>query len=108
MNSGISGARWLQLDQTPTHHLSALALAKLDRVGLQYALQQEILASFNCPVVFKNIICGLHTASHGTPSLSLFLYIQRDPLAGVLHSQSEAGTLWFLYVVVSETIYIPF
>ena len=62
MNSGISGAMWLQLDQTPTHHLSALALAKLDRVGLQYALQQEILASFNCPVVLKNIICGLHAA----------------------------------------------
>jgi hypothetical protein len=73
---------WLQLDQTPTHHLSVPALAKLDRVGLQYALQQEILASFNCPVVLKNIICGFHAAFlTEIHPLSLFLYIQRDPLA---------------------------
>jgi len=70
---------WLKLDESPTHHLSETALAKVDTQGLKLALENEILGSFLRPVVFKNIICGFHaaflTALHPD---SLFVNITRD------------------------------
>jgi len=73
---------WLKLDDSPTHHLSETALAKVDARGLKHALENEILGSFRRPLVFKNIICGFHaaflTAVHPD---SLFVNITRDTLA---------------------------
>lgn len=84
---------WLKLDQAPTHHLSAQALEAVDWSGLKKALQQEILASFNNPVVFKNIICGFHAAFlTGLHPASLFINIKRDLLttaASILKVRQE-------------------
>lgn len=70
---------WLKLDQAQTHHLPAEMLSTVDAAGLKHALEAEILAVFNRPVVFKNVICGFHaeflTQLH---PLSLFVYISRD------------------------------
>jgi hypothetical protein len=73
---------WLKLDEAPTHHLSDELLAAVDTAGLKHALENEILAEFHRPVLFKNVICGFHaeylTRLHPT---SLFVYITRDPEA---------------------------
>ncbi len=73
---------WLKLDESPTHHLSKRALAKVDAQGLKHALENEILGSFRRAVVFKNIICGFHASflTELHPD-SLFVNITRDTLA---------------------------
>ena len=77
---GYFWRHWLKLDDSPNHHLSNIALAAIDRDGLRRALEQEVLASFGAPVVFRNIICGLHadflTKLH---PVSLYVYVKRDP-----------------------------
>lgn len=90
---GYFWRHWLQLDRSPTHHLSAAALAGLDRAGLKHALEGEILCSFQSGVVFKNVICGFHasflTALHPR---SLFVHIKRDlfeTAASILQSRRE-------------------
>ncbi len=79
---GYFWRHWLQLDRSPTHHLTDTALARVDQMGLKQALEQEVLGSFGTGVVFKNVICGFHarflTRLH---PLSLFLHIKRDPFA---------------------------
>ena len=79
---GYFWRHWLNLDQAPTHHLTSEMLAVLDANGLKNALENEILASFACPVVFKNVICGFHadflTQLHPA---SLFIHISREPFA---------------------------
>ena len=84
---------WLKLDQAPTHKLSPDLLASLDKEGLKAALEKEMLASFQMPVVFKNVICGLQAAflTKIHPS-SLFIHISRDPFitaASILKSRHE-------------------
>ncbi len=84
---------WLKLGQAPTHHLSDEMLSTLDANGLKIQLENEILASFNSPVVFKNIICGFHAAflSRLHP-LSIFVYIKRDLYAlavSILNARKE-------------------
>lgn len=82
---GYFWRHWLQLDRSPTHHLTAEAVDRLEREGLKQglkqALEQEILASFGSGVVFKNVICGFQarflTQVHPR---SLFVLVRRDPL----------------------------
>lgn len=90
---GYFWRHWLNLDQAPTHHLTAEAVDTLDKEGLKHALENEILAPFEAPVVFKNVICGFHasflTSIH--PS-SLFVHIKRDPYstaASILKARHE-------------------
>lgn len=75
---GYFWRHWLQLDESPTHHLDAEALRRVDAEGLAAALR-EIRASFGRPVLFKNVICGFHarflTRLHRA---SLFVHITRD------------------------------
>jgi hypothetical protein len=79
---GYFWSHWLRLSDSPTHHLNDGALGRIDRDGLQKALEQEILGSFNVPVVFKNVICGFQagflTALHPR---SLFVHVKRSPFA---------------------------
>lgn len=71
---------WLKIDQSPTHHLSPEMLLTIDETGLKNALEDEILATFGRPVMFKNVICGFHakflTQLHPA---SIFIYISRNP-----------------------------
>ena len=73
---------WLHLDECITHHLSAAELEKVDKCGLKHALEREVISSFGCPVVFKNVICGFHarflTDVHQP---SVFVHIKRDTYA---------------------------
>ncbi len=87
VTSGLAGPHefgyfwrhWLNLDASPTHRLDSRTLAEVDQEGLRDALEQEILASFDAPVVFKNVICGLQAAflSELHPR-SLFVHVKRD------------------------------
>lgn len=81
---GYFWRHWLKLDAAPTHHLSNKMLAAVDAVGLKNALENEILAAFHRPVLFKNVICGFHAEflTHLHPA-SLFVYIARDAEAAV-------------------------
>jgi LPS sulfotransferase NodH len=88
---GYFWRHWLALDSADTHHLPANALGKIDKEGLRYALSSEILAEFDAPVVFKNVICGFHasflTSVHPN---SLFVIVRRDPYqtaASILRSR---------------------
>jgi len=73
---------WFKLGQAPTHHLSDEMLSSLDAHGLKNALEKEILATFNAPVVFKNVICGFLAAFlTRLHPLSIFAYIKRDLFA---------------------------
>lgn len=90
---GYFWRRWLNLDGSPNHHLSDSALAMLDAQGLKNALEKEILATFNAPIVFRNIICGFHagflTKLHPK---SLYVYIKRDPrdvISSILKCRKE-------------------
>jgi hypothetical protein len=88
---------WFQLDRSPTHHLTAEALDRLEREGLkqglQHALEQELLNSFGRGVVFKNVICGFQarflTELHPR---SLFVLVRRDALevaASILNCRQQ-------------------
>jgi len=84
---------WLDLDHAPNHHLSGEHLNGLNDQGLKNALENEILAAFDAPVIFKNVICGFHASflTHIHPA-SLFVYISRDPYhvaASVLKVRKE-------------------
>jgi hypothetical protein len=90
---GYFWRHWLKLDQARTHKLSPSRLKLINRDGLKEALESEILGSFNLPVVFKNVICGLQadflTEIH---PLSLFIHIKRDPFitaASILKSRHK-------------------
>lgn len=76
---GYFWRHWLELDAQPTHHLSDVAIRGLDLPRLGRALDEEILASFGTPVVFKNVICGFHAAAltQAHPP-SLFVHIVRE------------------------------
>ncbi|MEN6624117.1 MAG: sulfotransferase [Smithella sp.] len=101
---GYFWRHWLSLDQSPTHKLSPDLLTSLDKKGLKVALEKEILTSFQRPVVFKNVICGLQAAFlTEIHPLSLFIHISRDPFitaASILKSrQARFGsydTWWSL------------
>lgn len=77
---GYFWRHWLPLDSARTHHLTEQDLEKADGDGLRHAIEQEILAAFNKPVVTKNVICGFMAAylSRLHPA-SLFIHIDRDP-----------------------------
>lgn len=90
---GYFWRHWLNLDAQPTHNLTSAAEQLLDKTGLRNALERELLAEFNMPVVFKNVICGfqasLLTAVH---SRSLFVIIRRDlydVAASILHARQQ-------------------
>jgi len=90
---GYFWRHWLHLDDAPNHHLGEDALARLDSAGLKGALEQEIIATFAAPVVFKNVICGFHAAflTRIHPR-SLFVNIERDEYAtcaSILRSRLE-------------------
>ena len=70
---------WLNLDVSPTHHLSSDLLQALDHQGLKNVLEDEILAPFSRPAVFKNVICGFHAKYlSNLHEKSLFVYVQRN------------------------------
>lgn len=77
---GYFWRKWLALDGSATHKLSAAEATAIDRVGLQKTLRDEILAPFNAPVVFKNVICGFQAEilAQAHPN-SLFVWIRRNP-----------------------------
>jgi hypothetical protein len=79
---GYFWRHWLGLDAAETHHLTPEESSRVDVDGLRRTLVGEILASFDLPVVFKNVICGfqarLLSAAHPR---SLFVHIHRDPVA---------------------------
>ena len=76
---GYFWEHWFQLNDSKTHHLSAEALARLDRGGLQNILEQELLSNFDMPVVFKNVICGFQAPFLvNVHKNSLFIHITRD------------------------------
>jgi hypothetical protein len=94
---GYFWRHWLQLDRSPTHHLTSDALERLRDTGrsdgLKQALEQEILCTFNTGIVFKNVICGFqaHYLTQLHPR-SLFVYIRRDPFelaTSILHARRE-------------------
>lgn len=101
---GYFWRHWLKLDESPTHHLDASGVQRVDSNGLQQVLEQEILGNFGCPVVFKNVICGfqaeLLTRIHPA---TLFVHIVRntgDTAASILSSRMERygsyATWWSL------------
>lgn len=81
---GYFWRQWLKLDEWPNHNRPEESRGALDGVGLKNTLEQEILAAFSAPVVFKNIICGFY-ASYLTSvhPKSLFVYVERDDEAVV-------------------------
>ena len=90
---GYFWRHWLNLDAQPTHNLTPAAEQRIDKTGLRNALERELLAEFDMPLVFKNVICGFHasllTAVH---SRSLFVMIRRnlhDVGASILHARKQ-------------------
>lgn len=90
---GYFWRHWLQLDEQPTHHLSESAIRALDAPGLRRALEDEVIAPFGLPVVFKNVICGFQAASlTRIHERSLFVHIVRDrdaTCASILRSRAQ-------------------
>jgi len=72
---------WLRLDESNTHSVDAQQLTRVDRDGLRATLEDEILAPFALPAVFKNVGCGF-CASFLTElhPRSLFVFIRRNPI----------------------------
>ena len=90
---GYFWRHWFNLDVQPSHHLTPAAERRVDEDGLRNALEQELLAEFRMPIVFKNVICGFHarllTALHPQ---SLFVMIRRDlhdVAASILHARQQ-------------------
>ena len=80
---GYFWRHWLRLDEAHTHKLSESHLDGLDHAGLAMALNR-MAATFEAPLVFKNIICGLQAEflTKIRPN-SLFVLIERNPQAVV-------------------------
>lgn len=81
------------LNNCQTHHLSSEELKKLNHDENRVLIEDEVVGSFNKPVLFKNIICGFHaeylTKLH--PS-SLFLFIERnsvDTISSIIKVRKE-------------------
>lgn len=100
---GYFWRHWLRLDEAPTHKLPQETLDRIDRTGLRSILDR-MAASFDAPIVFKNIICGLQAEilTQVRPN-SLFVLIERNPAAvaaSLLRSRKErygdASVWWSL------------
>jgi Sulfotransferase family len=109
---GYFWRHWLNLDAQPTHNLTPAAEQLVDKSGLRNALERELLAEFNMPVVFKNVICGFHASLlTGLHSRSLFVMIRRnlhDVAASILHARQQRygdyRVWWSLKPSTYETI----
>lgn len=77
---GYFWRKWLALDSAKSHKLNDIEISAIDVHRLRMILEGEILATFNSPVVFKNVICGFQAGilSRAHPA-SLFVWIKRDP-----------------------------
>jgi hypothetical protein len=90
---GYFWRHWLKLDRASTHRLSANELASLDTAGLRHALRQEILAEFELPTVFKNVVCGFQAGwLSRVHRPSIFVHVTRSlaaTVASILQSRLE-------------------
>lgn len=109
---GYFWAHGLCLNEAKTHHLSPTEISLVDKVALKESLENEVLAGFGRPVVFKNVICGFQASLLvELHQKSLFIHISRDirsTCASILKSRFERygdySTWWSLKPSTFETL----